>query len=168
MPSLTLEILQGDEPRSVTYDLEQTKKDKVIRIGRNADDCDLILKDRKVSRLHAEIFFKEDEATFYLQNLTAKRPNAKPNPVWVNNSSVIDGEIALSMENQIKLGQVLLKIVAINIPQNGIKCVNGHTVPYTYQGYFCPHCGTFLESGNTVVVSSSQFGNLGGDNASRN
>ena len=168
MPSLTLEIVEGDRPRSVTYDPEQTKKDRVFRIGRNADGCDLVLKDRKVSRLHAEIFFKEKEATFYLQNLTAKRSDAKPNPVWVNSSPITDGEIALSVPTRIKLGQVLLKVVAIDLPQNGIKCANGHTVPYTYQGYFCPHCGTFLESGSTVVVSSSQFGNLGGENASRN
>lgn len=168
MPSLTLEILQGDEPRSVIYNTEQTKNNKTFRIGRNADDCDLVLKDRKVSRLHAEIFFKEAEASFYLQNLTAKRTDAKPNPIWVNSNPITNGEIALSVSTQIKLGKVLLKVIAINVPQNGIKCANGHTVPYTYQGYFCPHCGTFLESGNTVVVSSSQFGNIGGENASRN
>lgn len=164
MPSLTLEIIQGDEPRSVTFSTEKIKSDRGIRIGRNTNDCDLILKDKKVSRLHAEILFKQDESTFYLQNLTAKRSDAKPNPIWVNNSTLIEGEVALSMQTEIKLGHVLLKVVAINIPQNGIKCVNGHTVPYTYQGYFCPHCGSFLESGNTVVVSSSQFPNLGGEN----
>lgn len=168
MPSITIEILQGDEPRSVTYDPEQTNNKQTIVIGRKSDSCDLILKDKKVSRLHGEIFFKENEAAFYIRNLTAKRPDAKPNPLWVNNSSVIDGETALSMQTQIKLGQIVLKVAAINVPQNGIKCANGHTVPYSYQGYFCPHCGTFLESGSTVVVSSSQLGNLGGENASRN
>lgn len=163
MPNLTLEILENHETRSITFDTEKINKDGVIRIGRDSEKCNLILKDKKVSRLHGEIFFKQDNSTFYLQNLTAKRTNAKPNTIWVNNAPITEEKIALSVETKIKLGTVLLKVVAIDIPQNGIKCVNGHTVPYTYQGYFCPHCGSFLESGNTVVVSSSQFPNLEGE-----
>ena len=167
MPSLTLEILQGDKPRSITFSPEPTQSDRKFIIGRHRENCDLVLKDKKVSRLHAEIFFKQDEAAFYLQNLTARRSDAKPNPVWVNNS-LVDGAVVLAVATQIKLGQVLLKVTAVDLPQNGIKCINGHTVPYTYQGYFCPHCGSFLESGSTIVVSSSQFLNLEGNNATRN
>ena len=163
MSSLTLEIIQGDEPRSVTFSQAKTKEKGTIIIGRDRD-CDLVLQDKKVSRIHAKIIFKETESTFYLQNLTYKRSHGKPNPIWVNDSLVMEEKIALYKETQIKLGKVLLKVVAIDIPQNGIKCVNGHTVPYTYQGYFCPHCGSFLESGNTVVVSSAQFSNLEGEN----
>ncbi|MDJ0577587.1 MAG: FHA domain-containing protein [Xenococcaceae cyanobacterium MO_234.B1] len=169
MFSITLEILEGDRSRSVTLSLESTKSPQVIRIGRSAADCDVVLTDKKVSRLHGEIFFKKEEYTFYLRNLTSHRPNSQPNPVWVNSQTIIDREVALRAQTQIQLGQVLLKVLTIDIPQNGIKCVNGHTVPYTYKGYFCPHCGSFLESGSTVAVSSSQFLHLQGEsNAARN
>ena len=160
MPGLTLEVLTGDIPRCETLSLEQTLSPEVIRIGRSVADCDLVLKDKKVSRLHAEIFFKKDESTFYLRNLTSQRRDSQPNRVWVNGQTIINGEVALLAQTQIRLGQVLLKVLTTDIPQNGIKCVNGHTVPYSYSGYFCPHCGSFLESGNTVNISSSQFLNL--------
>jgi len=157
MPSLTLEILEGIRSRSLTLSLEQTNSPEVIRIGRSVADCDVVLKDKKVSRLHAEIFFKKQEYTFYLRNLTSFRPNSQPNPVWVNHQTIINQEVVLLPQTQIQLGQILLKVVTTDIPQNGIKCVNGHAVPYTYGGYFCPHCGSFLESGNTVAISGSQL-----------
>lgn len=169
MPRLTLEILQENETRSVTFSLTETKEKDLIIIGRDRQNCDLVLQDKRISRIHGKIWFQEIESTFYLQNLTYERPRDQPNPIWVNNSLVMKEKIALFKDTQIKLGKVLLKVVAVDIPQNGIECINGHTVPYTYQGYFCPHCGSFLESGNTVVASSYQFSNLEGENnASRN
>lgn len=156
MPSITLETIEGDRPRSLTLSLEQTKSPEVIRIGRSMADCDVVLADKRVSRIHAEIFFKQDKYTFYLRNLTSQR-QARPNPIWANGQTIINREVALSAQTQIKLGQVLLNVLTTDIPQNGIKCINGHTVPYSYNGYFCPHCGSFLESGNTVAVSSSNL-----------
>jgi FHA domain len=70
-----------------------------VKIGRNPQICDAIMKNPTVSGLHAEIYYSASEEVFCLHNLRATNPprlNGKP----------IEGTIVLEAGMAVKLGRV--------------------------------------------------------------
>ncbi|MGB3511727.1 MAG: FHA domain-containing protein [Microcoleaceae cyanobacterium] len=135
----------------------------IIRVGREPNLCDLVIKDRTktVSRLHAEICFDSTTNTFYLNNLT--KNFSQPHPIVVDGQKIIHQKAPIRIGSQIFLGKKLLKVKSIkvktkqppvnrNSPVYGIKCICGNILPYSYLELFCPLCGRTIQSGQTQVL----------------
>jgi predicted component of type VI protein secretion system len=166
MYKLTLEWVEGNQERSQTFtSTSQTKQRGAIRIGRDREQCDLVLSEneRSLSRLHVEIFLNTSTNNFWVRNLTREQLPAKRNPVIVDGEKILEGEAPLKVGSQIILGKIVLKIraieqqqPAINQPSGqpiyGIKCPTGHVLPHDYLGLFCPHCGKGIQSGESQVL----------------
>jgi hypothetical protein len=84
---------------------QPSKHAGTIRLGRDPDQCDIVLLDLSVSRLHVEIFFDPNRGTFCLRNL---RPT---NPPLVNDQTLMDGECVLLPNSTIRLGELQLQVV---------------------------------------------------------
>ncbi|NJR17179.1 MAG: FHA domain-containing protein [Calothrix sp. CSU_2_0] len=118
MHKITLEWQEDNQNVSRTISSEyQTKTPRVIRIGRDPSQCDVIIQDstNRVSRLHAEIFFNLDENSFYIRNVTLNQ--GQPNVILINNQPVVEDEI-LAINNEIKLRDFPIKIVNIEVEQS--------------------------------------------------
>ena len=166
MYKLTLEWMEGNRSRSQTFtSTSHTKQRGTIRIGRDRDQCDLVLSEneRSLSRLHVEIFIKENTNQFWVRNLTQEQLPPKRNPVIVDGQKILEEEAPLKVDSQIQLGKIVLKIRAIEQqqpeinqpsaqPVYGIKCPTGHVLPHDYLGLFCPHCGKGIQSGESQVL----------------
>ncbi len=166
MYKLTLEWMEGNQERSQTFtSTSHTKQRGAIRIGRDRDQCDLVLSEneRSLSRLHVEIFFNTSTNKFWVRNLTREQLLAKRNPVIVDGQKILEEEAPVKVGSQIQLGKILLKIRAIEQqqpqinqpspqPVYGIKCPTGHILPHDYLGLFCPHCGKGIQSGESQVL----------------
>ncbi|MEO0377032.1 MAG: FHA domain-containing protein [Cyanobacteria bacterium P01_A01_bin.17] len=140
-------------------DQHPSREAGVVRLGRDPARCDIVLQDRSVSGLHVELFWQHDQ--FYIRNLRAS------NPPLVDQMPLPQGERPLHQGSKICLGRIELTVTAISVPvvkspaeqgseSYGIKCPNadcGQVLPYTsaslQQG--CPHCGSSLAAGVTVV-----------------
>lgn len=167
MYKLTLEWMEGHQERSQTFTPAQaTKHQGTIRIGRDREQCDLVLSegDRSLSRLHVEIFLNSSNE-FWVRNLTREQPPAKRNPVIVDGKTILDAEAPLKVGSQIQLGTIVLKIRTIEQQQRqinqpaaglvyGIKCPTGHVLSHQYLGLFCPHCGKGIQAGESEVLRS--------------
>lgn len=166
MYKLTLEWMEGNQERSRTFTFtSHTNQGSTIRIGRDREQCDLVLSetDRSLSRLHVEIFLNTSTNQFWVRNLTREQLPAKRNPVIVDGQKILDAEAPLKVGSQIQLGTRVLKIRAIEQQQQqinqpsgppvyGIKCPTGHVLPHDYLGLFCPHCGKGIQSGESEVL----------------
>ncbi len=168
MYSLTLEWVENGRVRSQIVSLAKTIFPGIIRLGRSEEQCDLVVNDQEqtVSRLHAEIFYLPHLNTFNLRNITQTRP--KPNRVVVDDKNIVEQVVPLHSGSVIWLGKVEIKVKEILLPQPKpkvtpkplqtepksfmIKCPNGHEVPFEYANGFCPHCGTAVQSGGTVIA----------------
>lgn len=174
MYRLTLEWLEGSQVRSkVISALEENESSKAIRIGRDDQQCDVVLNDptKTVSRLHAEIFYKPDHRQLYLRNST--RDRSQPSFVLVDRQRVIEQEALLQMSSVIQLGKVMITVRSLDIlqpqlkqPQQqssiqeheyGLQCINGHQISYDHVQLFCPHCGTALQSVQTILIPRSSL-----------
>lgn len=167
MYKLILEWMGGNRSRSQTFtSTSHTKQRGTIRIGRDREQCDLVLSEseRSLSRLHVEIFLNSSTNQFSVRNLTREQLPPKRNPVIVDGKKNLEAEAPLKVGSQIQLGTIVLKIRAIEQQQPainqpsaqpiyGIKCPTGHVLPHDYLGLFCPHCGKGIQSGESQVLS---------------
>lgn len=114
MNQLTLQWQEWGQVKTYTIQaLLITNHPETFRIGRDPAQCDLVLADERISRLHIEIFFLPDWQRFYLRNLKPQ------NPPCIDGGYLIQGEVALNRDNVITLGQTELKIIDITIT-NGV------------------------------------------------
>lgn len=161
MSKIILTWLENHQSQQqIIEDQQITKNQGTFRIGRDPNQCDLILNHPTISGLHIEIFFAQDKQQFILRNLRDS------NPPLVNQQRIYHhGEIELHQGTIIQLGEVLLTVYQVEISQNqGIKptiispAILSHpkitqpvnplyqksssssSVPPTY-GLKCPICG---------------------------
>ncbi|MBD2776705.1 protein kinase domain-containing protein [Iningainema tapete] len=105
---LTLEWEEAGEIKTrKILEKQQSKNLGRIRIGRNAEACDIVLPDPTVSGLHVEIFFHSHQQKFYLRNLRQK------NPPIVDGQLLLAGEMPLKSGSSLRLGQQNFKVSAI-------------------------------------------------------
>ncbi len=177
MCELTLEWLQAGQLRRETIRHPQLSKSPgTVRLGRNPEECDIILTDPTVSGLHVEIFFNPSSQTFCLRNLR------HTNPPVVDDRQIVAAEVPLRQGSIIALGQLELKVVEISLekPNNGIpptillppqppaaanqpapgtvsyglECPKCHRVsPYERLEWGCQWCGTSLAAATSVLMS---------------
>ncbi|MEM6403400.1 MAG: FHA domain-containing serine/threonine-protein kinase [Cyanobacteria bacterium P01_D01_bin.116] len=102
---LTLEWVEGSNINS--YKITNNQFSKIpgkIRIGRDPQDCDIVLSESTVSALHVEIFFNPEKEKFYLRNLRQK------NPPILDGQLLLAGEMPLSTKSVLRLGQQNIKV----------------------------------------------------------
>ncbi len=105
---LTLEWEETNETKTFKITNNQlTKTPGKIRIGRDPQDCDVILSEPTVSALHVEIFFNQEKEKFYLRNLRHK------NPPILDGQLLLAGEMPLSISSVLRLGRQHLKVKEI-------------------------------------------------------
>ncbi|MEB3214840.1 MAG: FHA domain-containing serine/threonine-protein kinase [Nostocales cyanobacterium 94392] len=110
---LTLEWQEANETK--TYKITNNQLSKIpgkFRIGRDPQDCDIILSEPTVSALHVEIFFNQQKEKFYLRNLRQK------NPPILDGQLLLAGEMPLSISSVIRLGQQNLRVKEITSQQS--------------------------------------------------
>lgn len=176
MQQLILEWAIANQHLSQIVSLDQsTRTSGVIRIGRDATLCDVVLQhpdpsiEKTVSGLHIEIFLNPTTNSFYLRNLTRDRqPPKQPNPVVVDGQKVITEEVPLRAGSQIRLGRMTLTVKAIESPQASPQtppqtpqymrvCANSktpHYYPLTYNKLNCEACG-YVMLGATLIYPST-------------
>ncbi|MEI6429466.1 MAG: FHA domain-containing protein [Pseudanabaena sp. ELA607] len=137
---------------------------KMVKLGRDPMQCDLVIAHPTVSRLHAVIFFCQDphpiNATqpkqgFYLRNLTDH-----------HNSPIVDGkkvdliDVPLQLHSTINLGMVRLEVSQIHLaPTNehyGLICPNPacqYVISAASSIPICGKCGRSLAGAMRVVIS---------------
>ncbi len=134
MNALTLQWHDvGQEKTQQISDRQASKNPGTFRIGRDPLQCDLVLTDGTVSRLHIEIFFHQQQQNFYIRNL-------KPgNPPLVDGQQLFNGEMALKQGSIIRLGQET-EIKVADIATNAIAAtiVAPPTPPVHHHQQFIP------------------------------
>lgn len=157
MYKITLEWTEEGRTRTRTIsDKDNTKQIGKIFIGRDEKQCDIALptSEKTVSRLHVVIYYDSRRKGWYLTNLTSDRQ--APNPAIVDGKIIILEEILLSVGSKIQLGKIHIIVKQIEVHETqsayGIKCVNGHVLPYDYMGDFCPYCGYALQANETIYL----------------
>ncbi|ELR99597.1 FHA domain-containing protein [Gloeocapsa sp. PCC 73106] len=162
MYRIILEWSEGDRLRTRTISTDDpTLFPNVIRLGRgDQTQCDVILTntdpqiERTVSRLHAEIIFDPQKKAFFLRNLTGDRP--APNPIIVDNQTIIKEVVKLDSGTTIKLGKILLTVKTLEIistsSQYIVKCSGPkqHLLTKEYEGLNCPYCGYLVFTGTIL------------------
>jgi eukaryotic-like serine/threonine-protein kinase len=91
------------------HEKQRSKNPGTVRIGSDATLCDIVLSEPTVSGLHAEIFFHPLEKRFYLRSLQ------QSNPPVVDGQPLTNGERVLLQGSCVELGQIELKVLAIDI-----------------------------------------------------
>lgn len=135
MYKLTLEWTQGTQNCSQTISTEQqTLMPGVIRIGRDSQQCDVVVEDptNQISRLHAEIFFHKDLNTLCLRNATWNQ--GQTNVVLLDGKLVIEEEVPLQAGSMIQLRNILLKVDILEIEEPTYTSV--HQSPQLQQNQF--------------------------------
>jgi len=157
MYKFTLEWIENGRQRSQTLSsTDITKEPGEIRIGRDKDKCDVILPEQEatVSRLHAAIFYDSQNNQLLLKNLTANKP--QPNPIIVDSKKIIRETTILVLGSVINIGKIRITVTQLELTVEkalyGVKCLNGHIIPYDYVGDFCPHCGYGLQAVGTTLI----------------
>lgn len=110
MRSLTIEWQESNKLRvEQIREYQPSKNPGTVRIGRNPNQCDIVLGHPTVSGLHVEIFFDPEQERFYLRNLRHS------NPPLVNGKNLAQGALAISQGSTICLGEIALEVVSDNI-----------------------------------------------------
>ncbi|WP_017653209.1 FHA domain-containing protein [Fortiea contorta] len=110
MNALTLQWHDAGQDYTQQISEKQSSKNPgTVRIGRDPQQCDIVLSDRTVSGLHVEIFFHADQQKFYIRNLR------QPNPPLIDGQQLFQGEVPLKQGSVIYLGQMELKVTAVAI-----------------------------------------------------
>lgn len=105
---LILEWVEAGQVKTqVIYDQQPSQYPATVRIGRDPQQCDLVLSELTVSGLHAEIFFNQQEQRFKVRSLR------QTNPPVVDGQPLLAGEASLSQGSSLRLGQVELRVKAI-------------------------------------------------------
>jgi hypothetical protein len=112
MSTLVLEWVESNGGGSQTRtqnisDTAPTRNPGTFRIGRDRNQCDLVVDNNTVSRLHIEIGFSESQESFFLRNLA---PNNAPT---VDGQRITQGEVPLRQGSNITLGQVIFNVVSL-------------------------------------------------------
>ncbi len=111
---LTIEWIEDGQIKYRTIVENQASKNiGKIRIGRNPQECDIILPDPTISGLHAEIFFHTEKQKFYLRNLRQQ------NPPIVDGQLLLAGEISLDVGSHIRLGKQDFRVKDITCKEYG-------------------------------------------------
>jgi serine/threonine protein kinase len=106
---LVLEWEENGELKTRTIiEKQQSKSHGKVRIGRDPQQCDIVLPDLTVSGLHVEIFFHAEKQRFYLRNLRQQ------NPPIIDGQLLLAGEIPLFSGSSLRLGQQNFKVKAIS------------------------------------------------------
>ncbi|MUG98476.1 FHA domain-containing protein [Scytonema sp. UIC 10036] len=116
MYQITFKWTDGTQNLSQTIASEQpTKVPGVIRIGRDPQQCDVVIQDsaNRISRLHAEIFFNSHSNTFYLRNTTWNQE--QPNVVLVDEKLVVEEEAPLQSGSVIRLREIPVTVVKLEV-----------------------------------------------------
>ncbi|MEY2983675.1 MAG: hypothetical protein RLZZ568_292, partial [Cyanobacteriota bacterium] len=139
-PSTHIMALEWTEKGQLHYreiDFYGTKVPGLIRIGRDEDQCDLVLpqSDKTVSRLHLEIFsvepsgdsnilhdFPGGDRTF-LRNVTRDNPPDKRNPVIVDGQIILEQEVPINAGSHIQIGEssIIIKSIDAVLPNYPIE-----------------------------------------------
>ena len=82
------------------------KQPGTVRVGRNPQQCDIVLSDSTVSGLHVEIFYEASRQTFFLRSLR------QSNPPLLNGQAVTAGPMPLSGTCRLQLGRTQLTTIA--------------------------------------------------------
>ena len=105
LQELTLEWEQDEEIKiRKILEHQHSKNPGRIRIGRDPEQCDIVLLDPTISGLHVEIFFHPQKQKFYLRNLRQQ------NPPILDGQLLLAGEMALSAGSNLRLGQQVFTI----------------------------------------------------------
>jgi serine/threonine-protein kinase len=111
---LTIEWIEDGQIKYRTIIENQASKNiGKIRIGRNPQECDIVLPDPTISGLHAEIFFHTEKQRFYLRNLRQQ------NPPIVDGQLLLAGEISLAVGSHIRLGKQDFRVKDITCKEYG-------------------------------------------------
>jgi hypothetical protein len=111
MSELTLTWIEaGQVKQAIVGDRQSSKHSGTFIVGRNPEQCDILLADLSVSRLHVEIFFDPARNGFYLRKL----PEGRLDPI-VDGQPFPDGEAPLRLGSHIGLGRTQMKVVAIAV-----------------------------------------------------
>jgi Inner membrane component of T3SS, cytoplasmic domain len=111
MSELTLTWIEaGQVKQAIVGDRQSSKHPGTFIVGRNPEQCDILLADLSVSRLHAEIFFDPARNGFYLRKL----PEGRLDPI-VDGHPFPDGEAPLKLGSHIWLGSTQIAVVAIDV-----------------------------------------------------
>jgi Inner membrane component of T3SS, cytoplasmic domain len=111
MRELTLSWIEAGQPKTAIVRDGNGKHSGTFWLGRHPDECDILLNDPSVSRLHVEIFFDPIRNGFYLRKL----PQGRLDPV-VDGRSIQVGEAELKLGSQISLGATAIAVTAISVP----------------------------------------------------
>jgi FHA domain len=181
MNALTLQWQDAGQIKTHNiYEQQPSKNFGTVRIGRDPLRCDIVLTDLTVSGLHVEIFFHNQQQSFYIRNLRSQ------NPPLVDRQRIVQGEKPLYQGSMIYLGQMQLCVTAINIDSipatiltppayqqpieqqiyphtptppiqqgvYGLDCPKCHKVsPPANLQIGCPWCGTSLAAAVSVLVA---------------
>jgi pSer/pThr/pTyr-binding forkhead associated (FHA) protein len=115
---LILQWTENNQLKSSTIDSQSPTK-----IGRDhtSTDCNLVInpQDLSISRVHIAIFFDRQNNTFLLENLKGSQ-----NPIQVDGKYIDNGYIALTKDTSIMLGNTLIKVIDIVVPETIISFRN--------------------------------------------
>jgi hypothetical protein len=110
MNALTLQWQDAGQLKTHNiYEQQPSKNPGTVRIGRDPLRCDIVLTDPTVSGLHVEIFFHNQQQSFYIRNLRSQ------NPPLVDGQQLVQGEKPLHPGSVVYLGQMQLQVTAITI-----------------------------------------------------
>jgi hypothetical protein len=185
MNQLTLEWHDlGQDKIQKIYENQPSKNPGTVRIGRDPQRCDIVLRDPTVSGLHVEIFFQPQEECFYIRNLRLS------NPPIIDEQQLIRGDAPLRKGSLIYLGQMELKVtdvsvlVSSSVPQTilipphprglhppqqptpaaapqgvyGLMCPKCHRVSsMQHLELGCPWCGTSLAAAMSALITPSSI-----------
>ncbi|MDF5717349.1 MAG: protein kinase [Rhizonema sp. NSF051] len=105
---LILEWLENGQVKTrKILERQQSKNPGKIRIGRDPQECDIVVPDPTISSLHIEIFFHSEKQRFYLRNLRQK------NPPIIDGQLLLAGEIPLAAGSHLRLGLQDFKVSSI-------------------------------------------------------
>lgn len=107
MNELNLEWIESGSLRTQSITPGQPSKNPgTIRLGRDPQQCDIVLADGSVSGLHIEIFFDQVSQKFLVRNLRTT------NPPIINGQTLPEGTMVLEPENTIQLGNLQIRAIA--------------------------------------------------------
>lgn len=109
MSQLTLSWQEAGTPRSRSFDLTQPiyKTMYTLRLGRDAEQCDVVFDDPSVSRLHAEIRWHPTTQQFSIENLR------EINPIAVDGLLLSQGAQRIRSGTMIVLGDTTIQVAQL-------------------------------------------------------
>ncbi|MBF2008212.1 MAG: protein kinase [Chlorogloeopsis fritschii C42_A2020_084] len=149
---LTLEWVEDGQVKYRTIlEKQQSKNPGKIRIGRDPEQCDIVLPDPTISGLHVEIFFHSPKQRFYLRNLRQQ------NPPIIDGQLLLAGEMPLAAGSTLRLGQQNFRVREISCKQYP----SGYT-PMDYSKCFAITLASAKPAPKTIRISQIKKAEDGG------